>query len=140
MKERLRAILGMGVVAVFVLTVLGGCAATQMKGSKAKVSVKPAEVKGAGTLVISGSGFKPNQNVAVQTMLGGVLSDISFLVKPKLMKADAKGAFTTKWKISKRTGRLLKTGSYPITIVDGDGKKLASSKYKYEKAKKKKKK
>jgi hypothetical protein len=141
MKKRLSAILSMGVVAVFVLTVLGGCAATQGKGkgSKPQVSVSPAEVKGAGTLAISGKGFKPNQEVEIWTMLGGVLSDISSLVKPKVEKTNGKGAFSAKWKISKRTARLLKTGSFPIIVADKDGNKLASAEFKFEKAKKKKK-
>ncbi len=136
MKKKLNGnFLGMGVAAVFFLTVLGGCAAT-----KPQVSLSPEKVKGAETLVISGSGFKANQKVAVMTMMGGVLSDISLLLKPKVKKADDKGAFTAKWKLKTRYSKLLKIGSNPITIVDKDGKKLASSKFKYEKGKKKKKK
>lgn len=138
MKKIHSAVLGMGVIAVFFLTVLGGCAATQGKGKKPQVSVSPAEVKGAGTLAISGSGFKPNQEVEIWTMLGGVLSDISSLVKPKISKTNDKGAFAAKWKISRRTARLLKTGSFPIIVADKDGQKLASAEYKYEKVKKKK--
>ncbi len=129
-----------GIVAIaFFLAVLGSSAAAQYQMSKPQVSVSPEKVKGAGTLAISGSGFKANQKVAVMTMMGGVLSDISFLVKPKLKKADDQGAFTAKWKLKKRYGKLLKTGSNPIIIVDKDGKELASSKFNYEKKKKKKK-
>jgi len=75
-------------------------------------------------------------------MMGGVLSDISFLVKPRPI-ANEFGAFASTWKLRGREFKrgLLKAGTaYTVTIVDEDGNTLATAPLVIDKAKKKKKK
>jgi hypothetical protein len=75
-------------------------------------------------------------------MMGGVLSDISFLVKPRPI-ANEYGAFASTWKLRGREFKrgLLKAGTvYTITIVDEDGNTLATAPLVIDKGKKKKKK
>jgi len=104
--------------------------------------VSPKKLKKAGPLLISASGLKPGQEVGVRTMMGGVLSDVSFLAKPAFAKADANGAVASVWNIRGRTiKRLMKNGTYDVDLVDADGNTLASAKLEIAvKAKKKKKK
>ena len=104
--------------------------------------VDPKKLKKAGPILIYASGLKPGQEVGVRTMMGGVLSDVSFLAKPSIQKADANGAVAAVWNIRGRTlKRLMKNGSYDFELVDADGNKLASTKMDIAvKAKKKKKK
>jgi hypothetical protein len=61
--------------------------------------------------------------------MGGVLSDVSFLAKPAIEKADDKGMVSSTWKIRGRTiKRLLKPGEHMVELVDADGNTLASAK------------
>jgi hypothetical protein len=103
--------------------------------------VSPKKVSKAGAILLFASGLKPGQEVGVRTMMGGVLSDVSFLAKPAFQKADANGAVASVWSIRGRTlKRLLKNGTYDVDLVDADGKTLASAKLTVAvKAKKKKK-
>jgi len=103
--------------------------------------VSPKKLGKAGPVLISASGLKPGQEVGVRTMMGGVLSDVSFLAKPAFEKADANGAVASVWNISGRTlKRLMKNGSYTVDLVDADGNSLATAKLEIAvKAKKKKK-
>jgi len=104
--------------------------------------VSPKKLKKAGPILIQASGLKPGQEVGVRTMMGGVLSDVSFLAKPAFAKADKNGAVASVWNIRGRTlKRLMKNGAYTMDLVDADGKTLASAKINVAvKAKKKKKK
>jgi hypothetical protein len=104
--------------------------------------VSPKKMKKVGPILIQASGLKPGQEVGVRTMMGGVLSDVSFLAKPAFAKADANGAVASVWAVRGRTiKRLMKNGSYTFNLVDVDGKTLASAKMEIAvKAKKKKKK
>ena len=103
--------------------------------------VSPKKLKKAGPVLIFASGLKPGQEVGVRTMMGGVLSDVSFLAKPAFAKADKNGSVASVWNIRGRTlKRLLKNGTYNVDLVDGDGKTLASAKMTVAAKKKKKKK
>jgi hypothetical protein len=122
---------------LFVLSALS----TAMAGD-VMFKVSPKKLKKAGPILITASGLKPGQEVGVRTMMGGVLSDVSFLAKPAFAKADANGAVASVWAIRGRTlKRLMKNGSYDFDLVDADGNTLASAKMEVAvKAKKKKKK
>jgi len=122
---------------LFVLSALS----TAMAGD-VMFTVSPKKLKKAGPILISASGLKPGQEVGVRTMMGGVLSDVSFLAKPAFAKADANGAVASVWAIRGRTlKRLMKNGTYTMDLVDADGNTLASAKMEIAvKAKKKKKK
>jgi hypothetical protein len=127
------AILG----ALFLLSALS----TAMAGDLT-FKVAPKKLKKAGPVLFFASGLKPGQEVGVRTMMGGVLSDVSFLAKPSFTKADKNGAVASVWTIRGRTlKRLLKNGTYNVDLVDADGKTLASAKLTVAvEAKKKKKK
>ena len=132
-KKRLAgmaAVLG----ALFLLSSVGTAVADVM------FNVSPGTLKKAGPVLLSASGLKPGQEVGVRTMMGGVLSDVSFLAKPAFEKADANGAVASVWNIRGRTfKRLLKPGDYSVELVDGDGKTLATAKMMIPKPKAKKK-
>lgn len=137
MRQRGR-IAGLGAIvgALFLLSVLSIASAGDVM-----FQVSPKKLTKAGPVLLFASGLKPGQEVGVRTMMGGVLSDVSFLAKPSFQKADENGAVASVWGISGRTlKRLMKNGSYTVDLVDADGKTLASGKLEIAiKAKKKKK-
>ena len=99
-----------------------------MAGAKLMVDVGGVK-KGRLQVKISASGLKAGQEVGIRTMMGGVLSDVSFLAKPAVEKADDKGNVSTTWGIRGRTiKRLLKPGDHEVMLVDGDGNTLATAK------------
>ncbi len=89
--------------------------------SPAVVPYKSAYKKGV-KINISGKGFKPNQELALLTKMGGVISDIRYLVKPRPV-TDEFGAFSVVWRIRSREFRrgLLKPGIQTILVLDEDG-------------------
>ncbi len=147
-RKRLARISGCLALAFF-LTLLGGGSYSFLLGEVAiaeagpNVTVSPALVKPKkGKILIAGSGFKPKQELGIRVMMGGVLSDISFLVKPRPI-ANKFGAFASTWKLRGREFKrgLLKAGSVlSVTIVDEDGNTLATAPLVIDKGKKKKKK
>ena len=99
-----------------------------MAGAKLMVDVGDVK-KGRLQVKISASGLKAGQEVGLRTTMGGVLSDVSFLAKPAIEKADDKGMVSSTWGIRGRTiKRLLKPGEHMVELVDADGNKLASAK------------
>lgn len=107
-----------------------------MAGAKLMVDVGDVK-KGRLQVKISAEGLKAGQEVGIRTMMGGVLSDVSFLAKPAVEKADDKGMVSTTWGIRGRTiKRLLKPGDHEVMLVDGDGNTLAKAKLTIPAAKK----
>jgi hypothetical protein len=148
MSKKISAVLGSCVTAVFFLTLLGGGSYSIPFGEVAiaeagpNVTVAPVPVPyKKGNVWISGSGFKAKQELGIRVMMGGVLSDISFLVKPRPI-ANEFGAFSSVWKLNREIRRkLLKANTaYTVTIVDEDGNTVATAPLVFDKAKKKKKK
>ena len=148
MKKKCKAVVVVSIAVVFFMTLLGGGSFLSPIGELAiaeagpNVTVSPVPVKPKkGKILISGSGFKPKQELGIQVMMGGVLSDISFLVKPRPI-ANEHGAFASTWGLRGREFKrgLLKAGTaYVITIVDEGGNTLATAPLVFDKAKKKKK-
>jgi hypothetical protein len=109
-----------------------------MAGAKLMVDVGGVK-KGRLQVKISASGLKAGQEVGLRTTMGGVLSDVSFLAKPAIEKADDKGMVSSTWGIRGRTiKRLLKPGEHMVELVDADGNTLASTKLMIPKPAKKK--
>jgi hypothetical protein len=148
-KERLARISGVVAIAFF-LAVLGSGFSLPFSGESGvsvaiaggpMVSVSPLPVKPKkGKVSIAGSGFKPNQAIGIRIFMGGVLSDISYLVKPKVEKTNEFGAFGATWGLNREFKRkLLKAGTtYEIAVVDEDGNTLATAPFMVDKAAKKK--
>jgi hypothetical protein len=89
---------------------------------------------------ITGSGFKPKQELGLRIMMGGVLSDVSYLVKPQPV-TNANGSFATVWSLDREIrGKLLEMGALDMTVVDEDGNELTKGKLNFVAAKKKSKK
>ena len=120
---------------------LGGVGESLAQAAGAKVTVLPKKVEyKRGSVFITGSGLKPNQEVGIRVMMGGVLSDVSYLVKPR-PKTDANGTFATVWSLNREIRRkLLEMGKNTLTIVDDDGNELAKGTINFVKAKASKKK
>ena len=147
-RKRL-ALISSTLALAFFLTLLGGGSFSIPLGEVAiaeagpSVTIAPAPVKPKkGSILIAGSGFKPKQELGIRVMMGGVLSDISFLVKPRPV-ANEFGAFASNWKLRGREFKrgLLKAGTaYTVYIVDEDGNTLATAPLVIDKGKKKKKK
>ena len=119
-----KSLVGMAVAlgALFLLSTIA------MAGAKLMLEVG-AKAKGRTPVKISASGLKAGQEVGLRTTMGGVLSDVSFLAKPAIEKADDKGMVSSTWKIRGRTiKRLLKPGEHMVELVDADGNTLASAK------------
>jgi len=124
MRQRGR-LAGFGAIvgALFLLSALSVASADVM------FSVQPDKISKAVPILLFASGLKPGQEVGVRTMMGGVLSDVSFLAKPAFQKADSNGALASVWSIRGRTlKRLLKNGTYDMELVDADGNTLATAK------------
>ncbi len=131
---RISAILG----AAFFLSVLGSAVAQ----AEPEVTILPdkVEYKRNVQAVITGSGFKPNQEIGLRIMMGGVLSDISYLVKPRPI-TNKNGSFASIWTLNREIRRKLITlGSHDLTAVDEDGNELAVGKLTFKKARAAKKK
>ena len=148
MKNRIWAT---GITAVFFMMLLGS--SVIMPGSSGNgeaiaggpvVSVAPVPVKPRkGKIAIAGSGFKPGQRIGIRVFMGGVLSDISYLVKPKVEKTNKFGAFGATWGLRGREFKrgLLKAGTtLTVSVVDEDGNTLATAPLMIDKAASKKKK
>ncbi len=115
------------------------CSMSGMQTTCVAVSPTPVKPK-KGNLLIAGSGFKPNQELGIRVMMGGVLSDISYMVKPRPV-ANKYGAFASTWKLKGRYFKLLKAGTtYTLSVVDMDGNTLGTAPLVIDKGKKKKKK
>lgn len=76
-------------------------------------------------VTIAGSGFEPKQEVSLHIELGGVPSEISFMVKPRPV-ANEFGAFSTEWILDNeiRT-KLLSPTAYTLRAEDENGSVLA---------------
>jgi len=105
------------------------------------VSPSPTPYKRKTNVTIAGSGFEPNQEIGIRIMMGGVLSDISFLIKPRPVPNEF-GAFASTWKLNREIRRkLLKAATaYTLSVVDAEGNTIAHAPMVMDKAKKKKKK
>ena len=77
---------------------------------------------------ILGAGFPEQQDIAILITAGGVVSDISYLMKPTA-HANEFGAFAGDMTKFGRmySKKLLSTGAYTISAVDMDGNTLATA-------------
>ena len=129
-KKRL---VGMAVVlgALFLLS--------SMAIAEIKLMLEPNTVSKKTAVTVTASGLKAGQEVGLRMMMGGVLSDVSFLAKPAIEKADDKGMVSSKWTVNREL-RLLANGDHEIMLVDSDGNALAKTMLTVAKPPKKKKK
>lgn len=134
---------------VFFLAVLGNVAPLPLfsdgetsvalaAGAEVTLLPKSVEYKRNVQVFISGSGFKPKQELGLRIMMGGVLSDVSYLVKPRPVP-NSNGAFASVWTLNREIRRkLLALGANDFTVVDADGNTLAKGKIMFKKARSKK--
>jgi hypothetical protein len=129
-KKRL---VGMAVVlgALFLLSSLAIAADMKLMLAPNTVSKKTA-------VTVIGLGLTAGQEVGLRMMMGGVLSDVSFLAKPAIEKADDKGMVSSKWTINREL-RLLDNGDHEIMLVDAEGNTIAKTMLTVAKPPKKKK-
>jgi len=132
--------------AAFFLAILGNVAPipflsnaeksiAQAAGPEVTILPKKVEYKSRVQVFISGSGFKPKQELGLRITMGGVLSDVSYLVKPRPI-SNANGSFASIWTLNREIGRkLIKLGSHDLMVVDEDGNELAKGKISFKKAK-----
>jgi len=140
------------VCGIFLSTALGCGSSTNMRGQEAmhapgkamtdpKVMVSPSPVpyRRKVSVTISGNGFTPNQELELLIPIGGVLSDISAMVKPK-PKTNAKGEFSTVWILDNEIrAKLMEPTKYTLEISNTDGETLAKVPFVLEKVETKKK-
>jgi hypothetical protein len=89
------------------------------------ISPSPVEYKRKVKVTITGSGFKPQQELGLLLEFGGAPSDISGLVEPKPV-TNEKGEFSTVWVIDQEiSAKLLPPTSHTIEVVDEDWRMLA---------------
>jgi len=88
----------------------------------------PVKMVKKATLTIMGKDFKPGQELSIiVTDKNGIPSDIAYALKPE-PKADASGAWSTKWECDDFIKRkLVKAGEYTLTVTDADYSPLAST-------------
>ncbi len=117
------------------------CSVAGMQKSCVAVSPNPVPYKRRVKVLIAGSGFKPKQELGIRVMMGGVLSDISFLVKPRPIVNEF-GAFGSVWTLNREIRRkLVKANTaYTVTVVDENGNTVGTAPLVFDKAAKKKKK
>jgi hypothetical protein len=96
-------------------------------GYHVTISPTPVDYRRKTVVVITGSGFKPKQQLGLRLVMGGVLSDISSSVKPPPV-ANEYGAFSSNWLLDGEIGaKLLTPTAYTIFVVDQDGNTLATA-------------
>ncbi len=137
---------------IFLSTALGCSSSTNMHGekamttsaktmtnAKAMVSPSPVPYQRKVKVTISGTGFAPNQDLELLIPIGGILSDISAMVKPK-PKTDAKGSFSTVWILDNEIrAKLMQPTTYTLEISNTDGETLAKVPFTLQKVETKKK-
>lgn len=76
-------------------------------------------------VMIAGSGFEPKQEISLQIEMGGVPSDISFMVKPRPV-ANENGAFLSEWIVDGEIrAKLLSPTAYTLRALDEEGSVVA---------------
>ena len=118
----MKRMIGFSMVAVFLLTGLLSCVASNSKESGPKPIAQvaePVKMSKKAKVAINGSGFKPGQEVyIVLTDKNGIESDIGYALKPP-PKADGAGNWTTMWSCGRFIARkLVKAGDYKLTVTD----------------------
>ncbi|CAI8044114.1 hypothetical protein GBAR_LOCUS24493 [Geodia barretti] len=98
----------------------------------------PNKVAKKTAVTVIGLGLTAGQEVGLRMMMGGVLSDVSFLAKPAIEKVDAKGRVMASWGVNREL-RLLANGDHEIMLVDSDGNTIATTMLTVAKPPKKKK-
>jgi hypothetical protein len=117
--------------AIVIVLFLSTAGIAEDSGFSPTITVSPAvaEYKPKVKVLISGSGFEPNQELQFQISMGGVLSLIHASVKPSPVPNEF-GAFAGVWTINREISRkLLKPLPvvYTITVLDEDFNKLCSA-------------
>ena len=118
-------------IGAFLVVGLLGCATLGIKsGPSPKVMAVPPTVKLSkkAKVTIKGMDFQPKQEVEILFVaIDGVQSDIGYALEPKPV-ADEAGTWLTEWNcgtfVSKK---LIKEGSYTITVTDTDYNVLAEA-------------
>ena len=119
-------------------TVLGALFLLSSVAMAAELMLEPNKVSKKTAVTVTASGLKAGQEVGLRLIMGGVLSDVSFLAKPNIEKADDKGMVSSKWTINREL-RVLSNGDHEIMLVDADGNTLAKTTLTVAKPPKKKK-
>lgn len=128
--------LALSLAIVSALGVFSLASAGQAKSNTPQLVITPAEVeyRSKVTVVFSGSGFKPKQDLNIEVELGGAPSDVSWLMEPKPVP-DANGAFSSKWVLDDEIRRkLFEPKTYTVEVVDADGKVLTQTPLVFKKA------
>jgi hypothetical protein len=101
------------------------------------ISPNPVDYKRGVKVRISGSGFRPNQELGLVVTMGGAPSDISGLVEPKPV-ANEKGEFNSVWELDDEIRRkLLEPRSHTIEVVDPEWQTLAKTTLAFKKVEEK---
>ena len=89
------------------------------------VSPTPVPYQRKTMVRISGSGFEPKQEISLQIELGGVPTDISYMLRPRPV-ANEFGAFSSEWLLDGEIGgKLLLPTAYTLRAEDENGSVLA---------------
>lgn len=146
-KKKLLALGALFVTTALGGSLVGGCAlggsgdSERLRSSpKLTVSPSPVPYERKTKVNIAGSGFAPNQELELQIPIGGVLTDISGMVKPA-PKTNDQGAFSTQWILDNEIrGKLMEPTAYTLEVLNTKGKVLAKVPFVLEKVEAKKKK
>lgn len=127
--------LTLGIICAIFLFTLSSCGTvSQQKGaglgteafaaSKPTVTISPAvvEYKPNVKVLISGSGFEPNQELKLHIFMGGVISNIGPLMKPKPVPNEF-GAFASVWKLRREISKKLLQPLpmvYTLSVLDSN--------------------
>ena len=118
MKKAIHAVMA----ALLVICLVGWVQAVRSDpGPTVEVDTPKVKMTKKAKVVIKGTGFKPGQEVRlVFTTADGVKSDIGGYLKPEPV-ADKTGAWTTTWNCGTYIRRkLIKEGTYTITVTDNE--------------------
>jgi len=94
--------------------------------SGASVEIPQVKMSKKATVVITGKGFKPGQEINIVLITNdGVRTDIGYALKPA-PKSDDSGSWVTTWNAGQLVAKkLVKKGANKIMIYDGDYNQLA---------------
>lgn len=117
------------IAALLVICLVGWTQAVRSNpGPTVVVDTPKVKMTKKAKVVIKGTGFKPGQEVRlVFTTVDGVKSDIGGYLKPKPV-ADQTGAWTTTWSCGRYIRKkLIKAGTYTITVMNPEYNYIADA-------------
>lgn len=115
-------------VAGIALAALVGCSMMSAKGpAPTLMAAQKVKMEKKTEVAIDGTGFTPGKEIKLVVDIDGVMTNIGDDLKPEL-QVGQNGTWKATWDCSRLISRkLIKEGTYVLTVTDGDYSPLAKT-------------